>query len=84
MYQEGRLKIEATVREVFRREGILPVTKDKIKAGVPPVIDALRFVLAAYYQRPFRNRKGGAVGFSNWSNRHGEQETSYEEWYANG
>jgi hypothetical protein len=64
VYEENRLKIEENVRESFEKEGVLPVTKDMVKTGVPPVLKALGFVLGVYFQRPFQ--KGGGMRFTNW------------------
>lgn len=84
LYHENRLKIEVSVQKAFEKEGVLPVTKDMIKTGIPPVICALRYILAAYFQNPFRSRRGRSTGFSNWSNRNQGEESkgNYQEIYV--
>ncbi len=65
----GRLLVEGRLREILVADGVFPVTKDMLKEGTPPVLRALGFVLAAYFQKPFVERKAGVQqATANWAN----------------
>ena len=64
LYADARLKIEEAVK--FEEEGVLPVTKDMLKTGVPPQLEALRSVLAAYAQNPIYSQDSKGDGIINW------------------
>lgn len=82
LYNTNKLRIKESVQKEFEKERYLPITKDRLKTGIPPVIRALGFVLSAYFQRPFRSRKKGSVNLSNWQKKHEKKESSYEEYYV--
>ncbi len=64
LYGEGMLKIERAVKTEFDEQKILPITKDMIKTGLPPVIEALRHVLAAYSRKPFYPKPRQGVNYT--------------------
>ncbi|HUV58819.1 MAG TPA: hypothetical protein VMW09_01750 [Desulfatiglandales bacterium] len=73
---DKKLLVEKGVKEALEAEGVFPVTQDRLKEDIPPVIKALGFVLAAYFKKPFSGHEGQ---ITNWDN-HIKKDKDYGEY----
>ena len=68
--EKRRLVLEQGVEKAFLAENVFPITKEMMTSGVPPAVNALRYVLAAYEARPiFFERQSGEACISCWNDR---------------